>query len=125
MLYDTSSDSRICMCTFSIFSSHYGRPKMLYHIYYHFTKFSVFVWSPDARSRDKTPMTKCHCPKPQYKNCSPPTPTPKHINQWHFMHWLFVRGIQTRYPDARIRYQYIRKRSRKHSVHYYSDNTNS
>ena len=22
-------------------------------------------------SRDKTPMTKCHCPKPQYKKCSP------------------------------------------------------
>ena len=23
---------------------------------------------------------------------------PKHINQWYFIHWRFVHGIQTRYP---------------------------
>ena len=31
----------------------------------------------DDGSRDKTPMAKCHCPKPQYKKCSPQPQNPK------------------------------------------------
>ena len=40
-------------------------------------------------------MMKCQHPKPQYKKCSPQPPNLKHKSQWHFMHWRFVRGIQT------------------------------
>ena len=29
-----------------------------------------------VRSWDKTPMTKCHCPKPQYKKCTPQPQNP-------------------------------------------------
>ena len=44
-------------------------------------------------------MTKRQHPKPQYKKCSPnpKTQTPKHKNQWHFIHWCLVRGIMNGY----------------------------
>ena len=40
------------------------------------------------------------CQNAKVKMSSPKTPTPKHINQWHFIDQLFVRGIQTGYPDC-------------------------
>ena len=40
----------------------------------------------------------CILARPQYKKCSPQPQNPKHKNQWHFIHWRFVRGIMTGYP---------------------------
>ena len=47
----------------------------------------------DKMPLPKTPVQQMLAPTPK-----PQPPDPKHINQWHFIHWRFVRGIQTGYP---------------------------
>ena len=32
--------------------------------------------------------------------CSPPPQNPKHIHQWHFIPWRFVRGVKTGYREV-------------------------
>ena len=43
----------------------------------------------------KTPIQKILTPTPKLQ-----VPNPEHINQWYFIHWRFVRAIQTGYPGV-------------------------
>ena len=38
--------------------------------------YSSISKAKQKASWDKTPMTKCHCPKPQYKKCTPQPQNP-------------------------------------------------
>ena len=48
------------------------------------------------RSGDKTPMPKCHHPKPLQQTRPQPS-KPKYKSQWYFSYWCFVYGIHTEY----------------------------
>ena len=77
-----------------------GKIILLYSLYD--KTFFYLLSTPLNAISGQTPMTKCHCPKPQFKKFSPKTPTPKHMNQWHFIHWCSVRGIQTGHLKSRM-----------------------
>ena len=59
----------------------------------------ITIW---AGSWDKTPTPKTLIQKMLSPTSKPQPPNSKHKNQWHFIHWRFVRGIMTGYLWAVI-----------------------